>query len=232
MPHGFEHAFGGLTWHKHFQMRGLSPKTHIPGGTRHLALWKGAHRTVLGGTLKVTIGVHSENIGFCRWALNLKCFWMQFESLLRAPRQHWQRKHDISTPAVPAAHDETLGSYSVAFSMWLVLNSPSPQKHFGYFTFPHSQATWSCIHCNTDPCKRQQCGDSWYIAFFGKEQCGYWLCTKKKPISIAHHSFPLGSLILHLPLQHRPLQGTAMWRFLVAYFGKEQCGYGCVQTNL
>ena len=59
------------------------------------------------------------------------------------------------------------------------------------------------------------------LVFFGKDWCGYVNVPKKDcQISIVHHSFSLGSLIFH-PLQHRPLQGTALWRFLdllVAFF--------------
>ena len=59
------------------------------------------------------------------------------------------------------------------------------------------------------------------LVFFGKDWCGYVNVPKKDClISIAHHSFSLGSLIFP-PLQHRPLQERAMWRFLdllVAFF--------------
>ena len=59
------------------------------------------------------------------------------------------------------------------------------------------------------------------LVFFGKDWCGYVNVPKKDClISVAHHSFSLGSLIFP-PLQHRPLQERAMWRFLdllVAFF--------------
>ena len=49
--------------------------------------------------------------------------------------------------------------------------------------------------------------------FLRNHDVGMSVYQKKCQISIVHHSFSLGSLIFH-PLQHRPLQGTALWRFL------------------
>ena len=74
------------------------------------------------------------------------------------------------------------------------------------------------------------------LVFFGKDWCGYVNVPKKDClISIAHHSFSLGSLIFP-PLQHRPLQERAMWRFLdllVAFFlRKHDVGMSVYQKKM
>lgn len=163
----------------------------------------------------------------------LKAFWGHVESILRAPSQYWKMTHDISqqfhvfrsssasspTPFAPAAHTETLGSYlaQVFQCHWFWI--PHIHKNtldLPFFSSPSGNMILPPLHHRS----LHKIAMRRFLVEFVWNKCGVWLCTKKKQISIAHHSFPLGSLIMDLRLQQQLLQGTPLWRFLVYFFWK------------